>query len=126
MSQTASFIALAVSLASVSISQLIFKARLTALSASSKIGLSITDTALAILEDKSMWVGGVFLIVGFLTWYLAMMRLPLSLMLPMSALIAPVASIAAFMLLGEHLSPAKFAAIMVIVAGAAWLGWLNA
>ncbi|MGE7470866.1 hypothetical protein ACQKLX_15585 [Bosea sp. NPDC003192] len=126
MSQTASFIALAISLASVSISQLIFKARLTALSASSEIGLSIANTALAILGDKSMWIGGVFLIVGFLSWYLAMMRLPLSLMLPMSALIAPVASIGAFMLLGEHLSLAKFAAIMVIVSGAAWLGWLNA
>jgi multidrug transporter EmrE-like cation transporter len=40
-------------------------------------------------------------------------------------MIAPCASIAAYFLFGESLSTAKIAAILTIMAGVAWLGWLN-
>jgi drug/metabolite transporter (DMT)-like permease len=76
-------------------------------------------------REPSLWLGGGLLLFGALGWYTAMTRLPLSFMLPMSALIAPAVSLAAWHFQGEHLNGPKVIAIGIITAGAIWLAWLN-
>jgi drug/metabolite transporter (DMT)-like permease len=78
------------------------------------------------LADPLLWFAGLLILLGVICWYLSMTRLPLSLMLPLAAAIAPVVSVGAYFLLGEVLTPAKIAAIAMITVGVSWLGWLNA
>lgn len=116
---------LGVSLASVAVSQLIFKATLPRLAAHWAVSQSYAAVARAAAHDPMLWLGIVLVLLGATCWYAAMSGLPLSLMMPMSGLIAPVVSVGAYLVFGETLTPAKCAAITVIASGVAWLGYLN-
>lgn len=111
------------SLTAVALSQLILKARF------SHLGLSGHDSFLPILSrvlsDPLCWIAAALVVGGAACWYLAMIGLPLSFMLPTAGIVAPIVSLGAYLLLGESLTPAKLAAILVIASGVAWLGWLN-
>lgn len=123
MTKGISLAALTVSLAAVAVSQLVFKARLPLAAAYGNRPLHVA--AWHALSDPLLWVGGVLVLVGVICWYVAMIRLPLSFMLPMAALLAPTGSIGAYYFLGEDLTFSKISAILIIAAGAIWLGWLN-
>lgn len=115
----------AVSLTAVAASQLMFKAGMTRVAEQADAASALATIRHA-LATPIMWVGAGALVTGAACWYIAMIRLPLSLMMPMAALIAPAVSIAAWALFGEPLSAQKLAAIGLIAGGALWLGWLNA
>jgi drug/metabolite transporter (DMT)-like permease len=125
LSRAGALAALAVSLATVGTSQLVFKARLNRLAEHFDAGPTPLVIAWRALCDPLLWLAGLLVLIGFVCWYLAMLRLPLSMMLPMAASIAPLVSIGSYFILGESLTPTKIAAILVIAGGVAWLGWLN-
>jgi drug/metabolite transporter (DMT)-like permease len=125
MTRTGALAALAVSLATVGTSQLVFKARLNRLAEHFYAGPTALAIAWRALCDPVLWLAALLILIGFVCWYLAMLRLPLSMMLPMAASIAPLVSIGSYFILGENLTPTKIAAILVIAGGVAWLGWLN-
>lgn len=116
---------LAVSLAAVSASQLILKYALSRQEWPLIDGDQWTAAAWRLVSSPTIWVGASLVLVGVICWYLAMVRLPLTLMLPMAGSIAPVVSIGAYVFLGESLTPYKIAAIVLIAAGVSWLAWLN-
>jgi len=117
---------LLVSLASATTSQLILKARLVSLAESLQLGHGVLAVLIRALSDPYIWLGGGGVVIGGACWYLAMTKLPLSLMLPAASIIAPCASIGAYYFFGESLTAAKICAIAVIVIGVSWLGWLDA
>jgi len=125
MTRSTALFIFAVGLATVAISQLILKAAVPRLAERWAISQSYSAVAAATLADPLLWIGVLLVLIGASCWYLAMMGLPLSLMMPMSGVIAPVVSVGAYLVFGEALSPAKCAAIAVIAAGVAWLGYLN-
>jgi drug/metabolite transporter (DMT)-like permease len=125
VTRAAAFTALGVSLTAVGISQLVFKARLNRLAEDFDAGSLPLATVWRALSDPLLWLAGLLVLVGIVSWYLAMVRLPLNTMLPLAASIAPVVSIGSYFILGEVLTPTKIAAILFIAAGVAWLGWLN-
>lgn len=125
MTKTTAFLTLAASLGTVAISQLLFKARLMDLHQDADLRSTLLAAAGRAARDPLLWLAVVMVLVGAICWYLSMIRLPLSFMLPMAAAIAPVVSISAHFLLGEALTAAKIAAILTVAAGVAWLGWLN-
>ena len=125
MTNTAALIVLAVSIIAMSIAQLLLKARFLLLGHTGTTPPPIGDTVRQGIADPWLWGAVVLIVIAGVCWYLAMLRLPISLMLPLAGLIAPIVSIGAWLLLGEDLTLAKLAAIMTISAGAAWLGWLN-
>ena len=61
-------------------------------------------------------------VAGAICWYLALLRLPVSFMLPVAALIAPVTAVGANLFLGETLTVGKACAILTIMGGVIWLG----
>jgi len=105
-------------------SQLLLKAGMMRIAEAG--ALSRLDMARLALTMPAVWLGAAAVVAGTICWYVALMRLPLSFMMPMAALIAPSVSIAAWALFGDPLSGAKLAAIGLIAIGALWLGWLNA
>jgi drug/metabolite transporter (DMT)-like permease len=117
---------LAVSLCTVAASQLLFKYAFSRHDWQLAAGETWFTLGWRLMLNPAVWAGAILVLVGVVCWYLAMIRLPLSLMLPMAGIIAPVVSVAAYFLLGEILTPAKFAAILLIAGGVAWLGLLNA
>lgn len=96
-----------------------------ALGMSGSQNLGFADAATRALSDPLTWVAGSLVVIGAGCWYLALTRLPLSLMLPVAGLVAPIVAIAAHFALGESLSIAKLAAIFVIAFGVIWLGFLQ-
>jgi drug/metabolite transporter (DMT)-like permease len=114
------------SLSSTALSQLVIKARLTTAASDTAETGTLAATLMRAISDPWTWLGIVLVLIGVVCWYLAMIRLPLSLMLPMAGVIAPVVSVLACVLLGEQVSAAKMAAIATITSGVIWLGWLNA
>ena len=116
MTSVTGHILLAVSLLSVACSQLLLKARLT-LRASAPDAQWIIET----LKDPWIWMGAILVLLGVVCWYLALMRLPLSFMMPMAVLISPVVSVGAWIFLGEAIELQQAAAIAVITTGALWL-----
>ena len=125
MTNATALLSLGVSIALMSVAQLVLKARFLLLGHSGEAAPGLWETVQKALADPLIWLAGGLIGVGACCWYLAMLRLPISLMLPLAGLIAPIVSLGAWLMLGESLTPAKFAAILVIAAGAAWLGWLN-
>lgn len=125
MTRANAVICLSVSLAAVAISQITLKASLIRLERAWMPGQSYRQFAWLVLTDPANWMAVALMTIGVVGWYLAMLRLPLSLMLPMSGFIAPVVTVGAWAVLGETLSLPKIAAIVTIAAGVAWLGWLN-
>lgn len=124
MTRNAALLVLAASLASVTASQVILKARLTLLTGVPSP--SWQAFIVRAMSDPYLWVGAACVGVGGICWYTALSKLPLNLMLPASSVIAPCASICAYYFLGENLTLAKIFAIAVIMIGVSWLGWLNA
>jgi drug/metabolite transporter (DMT)-like permease len=116
---------LATAIVLMSATQLLFKARFSMLARVHEQTVRLTDIIRSALADPLMWVAGAMLLIAAAGWYLSMLRLPISLMLPLASLVAPIATIGAWLILGEPVTPAKLTAILVIAAGAAWLGWLN-
>jgi drug/metabolite transporter (DMT)-like permease len=125
MSNYAPYVSLGTALATVSIAQLLFKSRLMRLN-DAAVKLSLIEMLCAAMADPLIWLGAIILLVGVCCWYFAMIELPLSLMLPMSSVVTPIVSISAVLLFGENLTLAKLTAILVILVGVAWLGYLNA
>ena len=127
MSGPVALAALAASIVLMAGAQLLLKARLNVLGhqRAESVG-GLWRTLLDGLGDPLIWAAGLVIGVAAACWYSAMLRLPISLMLPLAGLIAPIVSIGAWLLLGESLSAAKIAAILLIAGGAAWLGWLSA
>lgn len=117
--------AFAISLLAAVISQLLMKSRFENLGASAALDRGVLDFVLLVMADWQCWIAGFLLVVGAGCWYLAMTRLPIHFMLPLAALIAPAASVGAWLFLGEPLTAAKIMAISVIAAGAIWLGTLQ-
>ncbi len=122
MTRSAALSTLGISILSVASSQLLFKGRMIAVG-------SLVETALAerripwfLLEDLRLWLAIVLLLLGASCWYLSMTKLPLSLMLPIGGMIAPIVSVGAWAFLGESLTAQKLAAILVIASGVVWLG----
>lgn len=109
----------------VAASQVLLKARMGALGMSGSQNLGFADAATRALSDPLTWVAGSLVVIGAGCWYLALTRLPLSLMLPVAGLVAPIVAIAAHFALDESLSVAKLAAIFIIAIGVIWLGFLQ-
>lgn len=129
MTKSLAVLILAVSLISVGASQLVLKARMAALTlpvAGGVTGNPWVALLLRALADPYVWLGAAMVGVGAVCWYVALTKLPLSLMMPVASIIAPCVSIGAWYFLGESLSLAKLGAILTIMVGVAWLGWLNA
>lgn len=124
MTRSAALVLLAISIGSVAVSQLLFKAALSGFATEQTT--SWRELAGSMLLERSVWLAVLLVAVGVVGWYGAMIKLPLSFMLPIAGVIAPVVSILASVFLGEHLSPAKMSAIILIAIGVTWLGWLNA
>lgn len=124
MTKKLAILVFAASLISVAASQLIFKAGMTRIGEQVS-GLPWLQIVRLVLTSPMIWVGAVALVTGTACWYFAMTRLPLSLMMPLAALIAPTVSIAAWGFFGEPLTAQMLAAISLITVGALWLGWLN-
>lgn len=112
-------------LAAVAGSQLLLKGGMARIANATVSDGSVYGLLMKGLSEPLMWIGGFLLVTGGLAWYVAMIRLPLSLMMPMAALIAPAVSVGAAMFFGEPLTSSKIAAIVLIVSGAVWLGALN-
>lgn len=125
ITRTQALILLAVSLAAVTGSQLLFKAGMVRTLAQRHSDPTVSAMVWRVLADPLIWLAIALVLVGVATWYLAMVRLPLSLMLPMAGIVAPLVSIGAYVILGEALTSAKVAAISVIAFGVAWLAWLS-
>lgn len=125
MTQLTALLLFAASLISVAGSQLLFKTRMMQVSEISASGSPILAGLSRLLVDPLIWVAGLMVAVGAVCWYSAMIKLPLSFMLPMASLIAPMTAVGAYFLLGESLSPEKLAAIAWIAIGAVWLGYLS-
>jgi drug/metabolite transporter (DMT)-like permease len=68
-----------------------------------------------------MWLVIALVVAGAALWYLAMIRIPVSVMLPLASLVSPIVAVGAHYFLGESLSPSKVGAIGLVVAGGFWL-----
>ncbi|MGF7055277.1 drug/metabolite transporter (DMT)-like permease [Bosea sp. OAE752] len=115
----------AVSLISVAASQLLFKTRMMQIGESSAWEGSILAGISRLLVDPLIWMAGLMVVIGAVCWYSAMVKLPISFMLPIASLIAPMTAVGAYFLLGESLPLEKLAAIAWIAIGAVWLGSLS-
>lgn len=125
MSSTAAYAFYLCSLVLVATSQLLIKWVMNLSSADENIVPSFSDIVMGIVQNPIAWLAIVMFGIGGIFWYLSMLKLPLTLMLPVSASIAPLVSIGAHFFLGEPLPPVKIAAIMLIAFGVAWLAWLS-
>jgi drug/metabolite transporter (DMT)-like permease len=125
MPQLTALLVFAVSLISVAGSQLLFKTRMMQLGEVSGADSTIFTVLSRLLVDPLFWGAGLMVGVGAVCWYSAMIKLPLSFMLPIASLIAPMTAVGAYFWLGESLPPEKLAAIAWIAVGAVWLGYLS-
>lgn len=112
-------------LASIASSQLIVKWRFGTIGASLAHGAGLIDIARAGLADKWLWGAALLIGTGVVSWYAAMVRLPLTLMLPIGGIVSPIVVVGAHYLLGEPLSGGQVAAIALITVGVAMLGYLQ-
>ncbi len=118
----AAYSALATSIIAVTVAQLVIKWRFNTLDLAAAYERGTGAVAALLLSDWGCWLAGFLMLGGAALWYLSMTRLPLHFLLPAAALISPLASIAAYFLLGEALTVQKVMAILVITAGVTWLG----
>lgn len=126
MSKQIAVLVFVAGLACVAASQLIVKARFTTLGTGWTQDIPWVTMLGRVLTDPIIILGGMLVVIGAVCWYVALTKLPLSLMLPAAGIVGPVVSIGAYFLLGEALTLSKLAAISTIAVGVAWLGWLNA
>ena len=114
-----------IGLASIASSQLIVKWRFGTIGASLAHGAGLLDIARAGLADKWLWVAALLIGTGLISWYAAMVRLPLTLMLPLGGIVSPIVVLGAHYLLGEPLTAGQAGAIVMITVGVALLGYLQ-
>jgi drug/metabolite transporter (DMT)-like permease len=113
----------ALGLVSIASSQLLVKWRFGVLGLESqpkKWGLELLG---ALLTDAWLWFAGLLIVASAISWYLALTRLPLTLMLPIAGIVPPIVAVGANQLLGEPLSGGQITAIAMIAIGVAWLGY---
>lgn len=113
---------LIVSIVFLAVSQLLAKSRLSDLlgqQSSHEWGALLLE----VIKDPPMWGVGLLLVLGAASWYAAMVRLPVSIMLPLAGSVSPLVAIGAHFLLGEVLTGPKLAAIGLISVGVAWLAF---
>lgn len=75
------------------------------------------------IADIWLWLAGVMLIASAITWYTAMTRLPVSLMLPIASIVTPAVAVGAHFFLDEPLDLGKTLAILVTASGVGWLSY---
>jgi drug/metabolite transporter (DMT)-like permease len=120
ISQSAAALLLALSILALAGSQLLAKARLTDL-ADVGTGRTLRPMLAAAIADPLMWLVAALVVGGAALWYLAMIRIPVSVMVPLASLVSPIVAVGAHYFLGESLSPSKVAAIGLVAAGGFWL-----
>jgi drug/metabolite transporter (DMT)-like permease len=121
ISMTAAYLTFGLSLAAIGGAQLLVKWRFGVLGFD-RGTRSFSDVLGVVLGDPGLWLAGVLIVVSALGWYVSLIRLPLSFMMPTAAIVAPLVALGAHLLLGETVKPGQMAAIAVIAAGVAWLG----
>ena len=121
-SRTLSFGLLVVAILAVAASQVLIKSRLHAPVDDAGVEQGFLRLVVALLGDWQAWLAGFIMVGAAACWYLAMVRLPVSLMIALSGTISPLVAIGAHFALGETLGPAKLAAIALISVGVIWLG----
>lgn len=114
---------LAVSIVSIAASQLIMKWRLSGIAPVETGQRTRVDYVWAAIGDGWIWLGVCLIGISAVLWYAAMSRLPLTLMMPMAALVAPLVAFSAYLFLREPLSSGQMMAIAMIAVGVAWLGY---
>jgi drug/metabolite transporter (DMT)-like permease len=120
ISQSAAVLFLILSILAVASSQLLAKARLAA-HFTTEEGRTLQSALASCIADPLMWCVLALMAAGAAFWYLAMTRLPVSLMLPLGSSVTPLVAIGAHYLLGESLPLSKAAAITLVVTGVVWL-----
>ena len=121
ISQTPATILLGISILSMAAAQLLAKIRIAAL-IGSDTGLSWLQVLGVGLTDPLLWLVGVLIVGSAGCWYLAMARLPVSIMVATASVLAPLVAIGAYIFIGERLTASKLSAIALIAVGVAWLG----
>jgi drug/metabolite transporter (DMT)-like permease len=102
--RTAGLVLIVVAVCSLTVAQLVIKARL---SVHGVVPLGLRDLwgyALAVLVDWAMWLGLVGLVVSSLLWYAAVSRLPLTVAFPFAALTYPLILAGSVLVLRENFS----------------------
>ncbi len=112
-----------ISLGSLAISQTIAKWRFMKLNPDEAGAADKVEFITHAASDSWLWLAGVLVIVSAVSWYTALSRLPLSLMLPVAAIIAPTGAVLAYLFLKEPLSGGQVGAISLIFIGVVWLGF---
>lgn len=118
ISQTTAVIVYAVSIVAMVASQLLAKARISVVFDGSNGWIASLQAAVI---DPLLWLVAGLLVTSAACWYIAMIRLPLSVMLPIAGLIAPLVALGAHFAFGETLTVPKIAAIALIATGVVWL-----
>lgn len=112
------------SLTFVAASQVLIKGAFLRVGAGTDGGESWQALIMMAVREPWMWAGVFTLITGAVLWYLALSQLPLSLVVPSGALVAPLAVICAHFVLGEPLTFHMICAMIVIALGLIWLSIL--
>ena len=121
----AALIVFFIGLASIASSQLIVKWRYGVIGPALPASAGPLDIARAVISDPWLWVAAVLIGTGVLTWYTAMTRLPLTLMMPLGGIVSPLVVIGAYLFLNEPLTAGQMVAVLIIAAGVALLGYLH-
>jgi hypothetical protein len=116
---------LAASIISLTASQLLVKWRFGALGLGGAREGSWCSLVPLVLSDAGLWLAGLLIVAGAAAWYLAMTRLPLTLMLPVGTFVSPLIVVGAHLLLGEPLRASQMAAILLVTLGVALLAYLK-
>ena len=106
----------------VAAAQLLIKWRFEVLEFGLRKDRGIYESVMLLIGDPHLWLAGFMMIAGSISWYAALSRLPVSLLIPAAGSIAPLVAIGAHLWLGESLSWSQLAAILLIVIGVSWLG----
>ena len=120
ISQPPATLLLGISILSMAAAQLLAKTRIVALIGSGT-GLSLLKILGIGLTDPLLWLVGVLIVGSAGCWYLAMARLPVSIMVAMASVLGPLVAIGAYIFIGERLTVSKLSAIGLIAVGVAWL-----
>lgn len=119
------FVIFVLALCLIASSQLLVKWRFGQLAGALEPGSTLYEITLAGLTDKWLWLAALMIVAGVICWYLAMVRLPLTLMFPVAGLVSPAVVVGAHYLLGEPLTAGQMGAVLIIAFGVALLGWLQ-
>jgi drug/metabolite transporter (DMT)-like permease len=125
ISTNTAYLALAGSLMGMAASQLLIKSRFENLGIGAALDQGAQSVAALLLSDLACWCAGGLIVAAAALWYLAMIRLPIHMMMPMSAVIAPITAIGAYFILGETITLQKAMAIVAIASSVAWLGSMS-